>query len=155
MQGADGALILTMFIPLPGPPALVNPLAYAVGSINGGGGGSIPPPFPSIIIQEFPAVGALTAVSGTVLNLVNPTHFQAVLYELDAGGENWWSKPDPGATVPVAPDTSFSFIGWASVPASDAQGKQLAVFIIPNTADVIPGGLFLLHIVSTCTFTYT
>ena len=44
---------------------------------------------PTLTLTAFPAVGALTAISGIVSGLLSPTSFIAVLYVRDAGAVNW------------------------------------------------------------------
>ncbi len=105
-------------------------------------------------------MGALTPISGVVNNLQGPaTGYKAVLYVLDAGGSQYWIKPGPGSSVPLAADGSFSFTNWASNPSSEGAPKNMrstkintdcvaadtgirgaAIYIVDNPAAVQTGG---------------
>lgn len=73
-----------------------------------------------VSITQFPVVGGLTPISGSVTGLATPAAFEAVLYVRDAGGVAWWIKPVPGSSVGLSAAGAFSFVGWASNPASES-----------------------------------
>lgn len=93
---------------------------------------------PSLVFTEFPAPGSLTAIAGRVDGLPLPVPagcYKAALY-MQIPGDSWWSKPTPGASVPVAADGSFRFAGWASFPSGDVDFAALTVQIL--SGDAVP-----------------
>lgn len=88
----------------------------------------------TIAFTAFPAPGSLSAVAGKVNGLPQGgAGYKAVLYMQIPGG-SWWSKPTPGASVPLAADGTFRFDGWASYPTGDVDFTALAVQVMPASA---------------------
>ena len=97
-----------------------------------------PPGAVTIAITAFPAVGALTPISGVVSGLADPTAFEAVLYVRSGDGVHWWIKPQPGTFAALDATGAFTFAGWASNPPTDVSVTAFALAIIPIGTAIIP-----------------
>ena len=80
--------------------------------------------------------GALTPIAGFVTGLVNPIGYKTLLYVRDAGGVNYWVKPQAGSSFPLDDTGVFNMAGWSSSPF-DTGTTQFAIVVVPAGALVV------------------
>ena len=56
----------------------------------------------------------------------------------DAGRHNYWIKSNLGSSVPLSPTSgAFSYLDWASNPATDVDVTLFVILIIPAATPVL------------------
>jgi len=108
------------------PPAPAAPAASPAAPVTSGQA--------TIKLTAFPNTGTTGPVSGVVTGLDAGQQYKAALF-LTSEREGTWSKPQPGDSVPLGADGSFSFANWQASP-NDVNWMSLTVQILPSTAQV-------------------
>ena len=108
-----------------------------------------------IVITSFPPAGAITPISGKVVNLALPATYNVFCFSQDVRGGlgHWWSKP----VAPIAADGSFSCV-WGNNAVTSPTDINFAIYVVPlatpfiAVADGLPPGSVILASVASAQY---